>query len=123
VPDYFHGYAVVGLVAVVGVLFVTVAFTAGRLLRPAVPSQEKLLTYECGVDPVGEGWAHTQVRYYVYAFLYVIFAVDSVFLFPWATIFAADGFGAVTLVEMFVFLGFLSAGLLYAWRKGVLTWT
>jgi NADH-quinone oxidoreductase subunit A len=123
VPDYFHGYAVVGLVAVVGVLFVAVAFTAGRLLRPTVPSQEKLLTYECGVDPVGEGWAHTQVRYYVYAFLYVIFAVDSVFLFPWATIFAADEFGAVTLVEMFVFLGFLSAGLLYAWRKGVLTWT
>ncbi len=122
-PDYFHGYAVVGLVAVVGVLFVTVAFTAGRLLRPSVPTREKLLTYECGVDPVGEGWAHTQVRYYVYAFLYVIFAVDSVFLFPWATIFAADGFGAVTLVEMFIFLGFLSAGLLYAWRKGVLTWT
>jgi NADH-quinone oxidoreductase subunit A len=123
VPDYFHGYAVVGLVAVVGVLFVTVAFTAGRLLRPTVPTEEKLLTYECGVDPVGEGWAHTQVRYYVYAFLYVVFAVDSVFLFPWATIFDADGFGGVTLVEMFIFLGFLAAGLLYAWRKGVLTWT
>ena len=56
-----------------------------------VPTPEKLLTYECGVDPVGEGWAHTQVRYYVYAFLYVIFAVDSIFLFPWATVFAAAG--------------------------------
>ncbi|KAB8167127.1 NADH-quinone oxidoreductase subunit A [Streptomyces sp. 3MP-14] len=122
-PDYFHGYTVVGLVAVVGVLFVTVAFVAGQLLRPSVPTPEKLLVYECGVDPVGEGWAHTQVRYYIYAFLYVIFAVDSVFLFPWATVFAADGFGAATLVEMFVFLGFLSVGLLYAWRKGVLTWT
>ncbi|MDT0267622.1 NADH-quinone oxidoreductase subunit A [Streptomyces sp. DSM 44915] len=123
VPDYFHGYSVVGLVAVVGVLFTAVAFVGGRLLRPEVPTPEKLLPYECGVDPVGEGWAHTQVRYYVYAFLYVIFAVDSVFLFPWATVFAADGFGAATLVEMFVFLGFLSVGLLYAWRKGVLTWT
>ncbi len=122
-PDYFHGYAVVGLVAVVGVLFVTVAFGAAALLRPSVPTEEKLLTYECGVDPVGEGWAHTQVRYYVYAFLYVIFAVDSVFLFPWATVFDADGFGATTLVEMFVFLGFLTVGLLYAWKKGVLTWT
>ena len=87
--DYFHGYSVVGLLAVVGVLFVAVAFGAGRLLRPVVPTPEKLLTYECGVDPVGEGWAHTQVRYYVYAFLYVIFAVDSIFLFPWATVFAA----------------------------------
>ncbi|RBM04639.1 NADH-quinone oxidoreductase subunit A [Streptomyces sp. PT12] len=122
-PDFFHGYAVVGLVAVVGVLFVTVAFGANALLRPTVLTEEKLLTYECGVDPVGEGWAHTQVRYYVYAFLYVIFAVDSVFLFPWATVFAADGFGGTTLVEMFVFLGFLTVGLLYAWKKGVLTWT
>ncbi|RII22223.1 NAD(P)H-quinone oxidoreductase subunit 3 [Streptomyces sp. YIM 130001] len=121
--DYFQSYSVIGLLAVVGVLFVAVAFGAGRLLRPVVPTPEKLLTYECGVDPVGEGWAHTQVRYYVYAFLYVIFAVDSIFLFPWATVFAAPGYGATTLVEMFIFLGFLTIGLLYAWKKGVLTWT
>lgn len=121
--DYFHAYSVVGVLAAVGVLFVAFAFGAGRLLRPVVPTPEKLLTYECGVDPVGEGWAHTQVRYYVYAFLYVIFAVDSVFLFPWATVFAAPGYGATTLVEMFVFLGFLAIGLLYAWKKGVLEWT
>ncbi|XIE79743.1 NADH-quinone oxidoreductase subunit A [Streptomyces sp. SBR177] len=120
--DYFETYSVVGLLAVLGVLFVAVAFGAGRLLRPVVPTPEKLLTYECGVDPVGEGWAHTQVRYYVYAFLYVIFAVDSIFLFPWATVFAAPGYGATTLVEMFVFLGFLAVGLLYAYKKGVLAW-
>ncbi|MFI6939188.1 NADH-quinone oxidoreductase subunit A [Streptomyces sp. NPDC050418] len=121
--DYFDSYSVVGLLAVVGVLFVAVAFGAGKLLRPVVPTQEKFLTYECGVDPVGEGWAHTQVRYYVYSFLYVIFAVDSIFLFPWATVFAASGYGWATLVEMFIFLGFLTIGLLYAWKKGVLTWT
>jgi NADH-quinone oxidoreductase subunit A len=121
--DYFHTYSVVGVLTAVGVLFVAVAFGANRLLRPVVPTPEKLLAYECGVDPVGEGWAHTQVRYYVYAFLYVIFAIDSVFLFPWATVFAAPGYGATTLVEMFVFLGFLAVGLLYAYKKGVLTWT
>jgi NADH-quinone oxidoreductase subunit A len=121
--DYFHSYSVVALLAVIGVLFVAVAFGAGRLLRPVVPTPEKLLTYECGVDPVGEGWAHTQVRYYVYAFLYVIFAVDSIFLFPWATVFADPGYGATTLVEMFIFLGFLAVGLLYAYKKGVLAWT
>ncbi|GGZ16078.1 NADH-quinone oxidoreductase subunit [Streptomyces poonensis] len=121
--DYFQSYSVVGLLAVVGVLFVAVAFAAGRLLRPVVPTPEKLMTYECGVDPVGEGWAHTQVRYYVYAFLYVIFAVDSIFLFPWATVFADRDYGATTLVEMFVFLGFLAVGLLYAYKKGVLAWT
>ncbi len=121
--DHFQAYSVVGLLAVLGVLFVAFAFGAGRLLRPVVPTPEKLMTYECGVDPVGEGWAHTQIRYYVYAFLYVIFAVDSIFLFPWATVFAADGYGATTLVEMFIFLGFLAVGLLYAYKKGVLTWT
>jgi NADH-quinone oxidoreductase subunit A len=121
--DYFQSYSVVGLLAVIGVLFVAVALGSGRLLRPVVPTPEKLLTYECGVDPVGEGWAHTQVRYYVYAFLYVIFAVDSIFLFPWATVFSARGYGATTLVEMFVFLGFLAVGLLYAYKKGVLAWT
>ena len=72
---------------------------------------------------MGEGWAQTQIRYYVYAFLYVIFAVDAIYLFPWATVFAAPGYGAGTLIEMFVFIGFLAVGLLYAWKKGVLEWT
>jgi NADH-quinone oxidoreductase subunit A len=119
---YYSGYSIVGMVLLLGIAFVTVAFAANRMLAPARPTPEKLLTYECGVDPVGEGWAHTQVRYYIYAFLYVIFAVDSVYLFPWATVFAAPGFGGTTLVEMFVFIGFLAVGILYAYKKGVLTW-
>ena len=119
---YFGGYAVVGLAVVAGVVFVAVAFTANRLMRPQVASHEKTLTYECGLDPVGEGWAQTHVRYYVYGYLYVVFAVDAVYLFPWATVFDAPGYGATTLVEMFVFLGFLAVGILYAWRRGVLRW-
>ncbi len=119
---FYGGYGVVGLLFLVGVSFVTVAFTANRLLRPAVPGGAKETTYECGVDPVGEGWAQSHVRYYVFVYLYVVFAVDSLYLFPWATVFDAPGYGAATLVEMFVFLGFLAVGLLYAWRKGVLTW-
>lgn len=59
----------------------------------------------------------------MFTYLYVIFAVDAVFLFPWATIFAEPGFGVATLAEMFVFLGFITLGILYAWRKRVLTWT
>ncbi len=119
---YFGAYSVVGLAVAVGVAFVALAFAANRLLRVQAPTPDKLLSYECGVDPVGGDWAHTQVRYYVYAFLYVIFAVDAIFLFPWATVFAAPGFGLSTLVEMFVFIGFLVVGLLYAARKGVLEW-
>ena len=119
---YLGGYALIGLITVVGLAFVTVAFLAARLLRPVAPTREKLTTYESGIDPVGAGWAHTHVRYYMFAYLYVVFAVDAVYLFPWATVFDAAGFGAVTLVEMVVFLGFLAIGILYAWRRGVLRW-
>lgn len=119
---YFGQYGVVGLLLALGVVFVVVSLSANRLLRPHRPTAEKLLTYECGLNPVGEDWAQASVKYYVFAFLYVLFAVDAIFLFPWATVFAAPGFGAATLVEMFVFLGFLAVGILYTWRRGVLSW-
>jgi NADH-quinone oxidoreductase subunit A len=119
---YYAAYVPLVVILVLGVLLVTAMFTGNKLLRPSNDTPEKLLTYECGVDPVGEGWAQSHVRYYVFIYLYVIFAVDAIYLFPWATVFAAPGFGATTLVEMFVFLGFIGVGLLYAWRKGVLTW-
>ena len=118
---YYADYLPLVTIVVVGVLLVGAMFAGNRLLRPSYATPEKLLTYECGVDPVGEGWAQTHVRYYVYAYLYVIFAVDAVFLFPWATVFAALGW--VSVGEMGVFIGFLGVGLVYAWRQGVLTWT
>jgi NADH-quinone oxidoreductase subunit A len=115
-------YVVVAAVVVAGLLLFAAAMGARSLVAPKAPTRAKLTTYESGVDPVGTGWEQAQVRYYVYAFLYVVFAVDAVFLFPWATVFALPGFGALSLGEMFVFLGFLAVGLLYAWKKGVLTW-
>ena len=118
---YYADYLPLVTIVVVGVLLVGAMFAGNRLLRPSYATPEKLLTYECGVDPVGEGWAQTHVRYYLYAYLYVVFAVDAVFLFPWATVFAALGW--VSVGEMGVFIGFLAVGLVYAWRKGVLTWT
>ena len=119
---YFSSYAAVLVLFAIGLVIVAGALSVNRLLRPSRPTPEKLLTYECGVDPVGGDWAQSQVRYYVYTYLYVVFAVDAVFLFPWATIFAAPGFGMTTLAEMFVFLGFIALGILYGWRKRVLTW-
>ncbi|GLZ12374.1 NADH-quinone oxidoreductase subunit [Actinomadura sp. NBRC 104425] len=120
--DYFHSYVVVGVLLLVGGGIVAGALAANRMLRPHRPTPEKLATYECGVDPVGGDWAQSYVRYYVFAYLYVVFAVDAVFLFPWATVFSAPGYGLTTLGEMFVFLGFLAAGLAYAGKKGVLSW-
>lgn len=118
---YYADYLPLVTIIVVGVLLVGAMLAGNRMLRPSHATPEKLLTYECGVDPVGEGWAQTHVRYYVYAYLYVVFAVDAVFLFPWATVFAALGW--VSVGEMGVFIGFLAVGLVYAWRQGVLTWT
>ncbi|MGH3510262.1 MAG: NADH-quinone oxidoreductase subunit A, partial [Nocardioidaceae bacterium] len=118
---YYSAYLPLVAIIAIGMLLVAAMFGGNAMLRPVVPQPEKLLSYECGVDPVGEGWAQNHVRYYVYAFLYVVFAVDAVFLFPWATVFA--GLGWTSVAEMGAFLGFVAIGLIYAWRKGVLTWT
>ena len=118
---YYGSYGVVLAVVLAGALLVIVAFGAARLIAPHRPNAGgKRKTYECGIDPVGEGWSQSQVRYYVYGFLFVIFDVESVFLFPWARVFQSLGYTAV--VEMAIFIGILAVGLLYAWRKGVLTW-
>jgi NADH-quinone oxidoreductase subunit A len=125
VGGYLGGYATLGLLLVFGAAFFVVAFTANRLLRPrrSMDSPGKYETYECGLDPVGGDWAQAQIRYYVYAYLYALFAVESVFLFPWAVIFDRPEFGAAAVVEMAIFVAVLALGLLYAWRKRVLTWT
>jgi len=125
VDGYLGSYATLGLLLVAGVLFLAAAFGANRLLRPARPANPagKTESYECGLDPVGGDWAQAQIRYYVYAYLFVIFAVEAVFLFPWAVIYARPEFGMVTVVEMAVFIGILAIGILYAWRRRVLHWT
>ncbi len=119
--DYLATYVPVAALLVVGLGLVAAILASNRLLRPSRPTRQKLLTYECGVDPVGQGWAQVHVRYYIFAYLYVVFAVDAVFLFPWATVF--EQLGWATVAEMGIFVGVLGVGLAYAWRKDVLTWT
>ena len=118
--DYFESYGTLLVLAVVGVGLVVAAIVAARVIAPRRQLAEKLTTYECGIDPVGEGWSQSQIRYYIYAFLFVIFDVESVFLFPWAVVF--DRIGMVAVVEMTIFILILALGLVYAWRKGVLKW-
>jgi NADH-quinone oxidoreductase subunit A len=72
------------------------------------------------VDPVGDGWSQSQIRYYIFALLFVMFDVEAVFIFPWAT--QLEAFGVFGLLEMFAFIFVLLLGLIYAWRKGVLKW-
>src|SRR5438552_17999794 len=120
--ETFHqSYGIVVALLIAGMGLVAVAFTAARVVAPRRQLPEKLTTYECGIDPVGEGWSQSQIRYYIYAFLFVIFDVESVFLFPWASIFERLGYQAV--VEMAIFVFILALGLLYAYRKKVLQWS
>ena len=120
--NYFWQYGTIGGLALLGVAFAVIAFTLNRMMRPRKPRPEKYTTYECGVDPVGEGWSQTQIRYYIFAFLFVIFDVESVFLFPWAVVFEHFHNAGQVLVEMIIFIGILALGLLYAWKKKVLEW-
>ena len=82
------------------------------LLRPDKPSAEKLMPYESGVDPVGEGWSQSQIRYYVYALLFVIFDVEVIFLYPWAVVFTK--IGVIGLIEMLIFIGLFVVAYVYA---------
>lgn len=124
--SFYGQYLTLAVLVVVAAGFYAMVVTVNRLMRPSFPSPSKLTTYECGVDPAGSGWTQMNIRYYVFAFLFVIFDVESVFLFPWAIVldhFGETPGGAVfPLIQMFVFIGVLALGLVYAWRKGVLTW-
>jgi NADH-quinone oxidoreductase subunit A len=117
---YFESYLTFGAFAVLGAILVMVMLGVAAVLRPTNPSTTKMLTYECGVDPVGSGWSQSYVRYYVFGLLFVIFDVEAVFIFPWAIV--LEELGTFGLVEMFIFIDILLLGLVYAVRKGVLRW-
>ena len=117
---YFGQYVTIGIFGIVAVVLVFGTFALAKLVRPDHPSTEKGTTYESGIDPIGGAWAHTSVRYYMFALLFVIFDVEAVFLFPWAIVFKS--LGTQALVEMVIFIGILALALLYAIKKEVLEW-
>jgi NADH-quinone oxidoreductase subunit A len=121
VPEgYFGQYMTIGIFALVGTALVFVTLQLARLVRPNVPHREKYTTYESGIDPIGTGWQHTNVRYYIFALLFVVFDVEAVFLFPWAIVF--ERLGTQAFVEMVIFIVILALALLYAVKKRVLEW-
>lgn len=120
VENYANNYVVVAIFIMLGILLPVVALTVGRLLRPNKPSESKQTTYESGNEPVGEGQVRFNIRYYLFALMFVIFDVETVFLYPWAV--AYNKLGLFVLVEMIIFAGMLLIGLLYAWKKKVLKW-
>jgi NADH-quinone oxidoreductase subunit A len=119
VTTYYQTYLAVAVLAAAAAGMFGAMLGVGRLLRPNRPQDEKYVTYEAGSDPVS-GFGQSNIRYYVYALLFVMFDVEAVFIFPWAV--RLEGLGTFALVEMVVFVVILALGLVYAWRKGVLRW-
>ncbi|MBW5445926.1 NADH-quinone oxidoreductase subunit A [Cohnella sp. CFH 77786] len=117
---YINSYVIVTVFLVLGIAFPIFVLSLGRLLRPHKPSPGKETTYESGNDPVGDSQIRFNVRYYLYALMFVVFDVETVFLYPWAV--AYRQLGLFALVEMVIFIGLLLVGLIYAWKKKVLQW-
>lgn len=118
---YSNNYVLVAIFIGLGIILPIAALTLGRLLRPNKPTAEKQTTYESGNDPIGESHVRFNIRYYLFALMFVIFDVETVFLYPWAV--AYDYLGLFALVEMLIFVSLLVVGLIYAWKKKVLQWS
>jgi NADH-quinone oxidoreductase subunit A len=104
----------------VGIAFVVVNLIAWKILRPSRFSEEKLTTYECGENPQGSAWIQFNIRFYVFALIFIVFDVEAAFLLPWAVVFKE--LGPLAFVEGLVFIFILAVGLAYVWRKGDLEW-
>lgn len=109
---------VVYLLVVLG--FGLIVVFISTVLGPRVPGKVKLETYECGMEPIGPNRIRFAVKFYIIAMLFIIFDIETVFLFPWAVVF--KDLGLFGFVEMAVFILILFAGLAYVWRKGALKW-
>lgn len=115
-----EGHFAIGVFVLLGAAFVAAGLLFSRVLQHRVQGEEKYSPYECGSDPVGPPWVQFKIGYYVYALLFVVFDIETAFLYPWAVAFGRLGLFA--LVEMVAFVGILTVGLAYAWREGALSW-
>jgi NADH-quinone oxidoreductase subunit A len=120
---YLTSHAAILAFLVVAVGFLVVNLIVWKILRPSRFSEEKLTTYECGENPTGSAWVQFNIRFYVFALLFIIFDVEAVFLLPWAVVFRELGHsGPLVLYEGLVFIAILAIALAYVWRKGDLEW-
>lgn len=127
---YLSEFGEVLLFIIGGVVFVVLSFFVSRLIRPNRPNDQKLATYESGEEAISTAWTQFNIRFYIVALIFILFEVELVFLFPWATIFArkelmeeTNGlWGWFSLIEMIIFILVLALGLAYAWVNGLLDW-
>lgn len=128
--QYLSAFGEVLLFIIGGLLFVAVALFVSRLVRPNRPNAEKLATYESGEEPVGVAWVQFNVRFYIIALIFLLFEIEIVLLFPWATVFSdkilieqtGGMWGWFAVIEAVIFIVILGLGLAYAWVNGFLDW-
>ncbi len=118
--SFYDSYSAIMMAAIAGVILVGTAIIATRVLAPFARERGKGVSYECGMLPIGRNWAQVHVRYYLIAILFLLFDVETVFLFPWAVTF--QELPRFVFYEMLLFIGVLALGLGYAWKRGVLEW-
>ncbi|MBI2955126.1 MAG: NADH-quinone oxidoreductase subunit A [Chloroflexi bacterium] len=113
-------YGYIAIFLIIAIAFGILPLVIALAIRPKKPNPVKLSTYECGLETVGPSWIQFHVGFYLYALVFVIFDVETVFLYPWAV--AYGKLGLFALIEMFIFVILLVVGLVYAWRKRALEW-
>ena len=113
-------YTGVLIFLIIAIGFVALMFSLSYIVRPSKPNPEKLTPYECGIVPTEDARGFVSVRYYLIAIIFVLFDVETAFMFPWAVVFR--DFGIFGLIEMALFLLILLVGFCYAWKKGALEW-
>lgn len=113
-------FAILGIFLIGGLIFTLIAVFMNWMVRPKKPNREKETTYECGSDTIGSTWIQFKINYFLYALIFLVFDIETVFLYPWAVKFKVLGWFA--FAEMLVFIAILLIGLIYAWKKGALEW-
>lgn len=128
-PAQLSAYGNILLMGVIGVLLVAATIFLAKVIAPRKPNPIKLSTYECGEEPTGMAWTQFNPRFYIIALIFLLFDVELIFIFPWATVFGNkeliqidSRWGWFTLVEMALFIAVLILGLVYVWKRGYLNW-
>ncbi|MDD5217622.1 MAG: NADH-quinone oxidoreductase subunit A [Candidatus Omnitrophica bacterium] len=120
-PDsYFYHYLFIGLFTLFAIVFPIAILLVAGWIAPKKPSPTKSATYECGMVSKGDSWIQFRVQFYIFALIFVVFDIETVFIYPWAVAYKQLGFFA--FAEMFIFIAILAVGLIYAWNKKALEW-
>ena len=118
--SYTYHYLFISVFLLFAIVFPLLPIVLAKFVAPKKPSSIKNATYECGMEAKGDSWIQFRIQYYIFALIFVIFDIETIFIYPWAVAFKKLGMFA--FVEMIIFIAILGFGLIYAWKKKLLEW-